>query len=209
MSAFNDITSSTFHFVVVTALGTNAGLVYWYDRENNVLERQWCPDRSTPIAKVALIESVEYMLAAGNVDGGITIFQVSTRKESLHFLSHIVTLCPLSFLKIPLGVDPSIFPIPRISEESKPEVSLFHIQNCHRRQISALEWSKNGMKLFSGDQEGKVTSTKRIAANSNFNLSHFFLLFRFLFTSWMFSASRLVPRNCSRNAIPALSGSTT
>ena len=59
------------------ALGTNAGLVYWYDREEDVLHRLWCSDRRTPVAKVALVETVELMLAAGNEAGEITIFQVS------------------------------------------------------------------------------------------------------------------------------------
>ena len=58
------------------ALGTNAGLVYWYDRKEDVLHRLWCADRKTPITRLALVESVELMLAAGNREGCLTIFQI-------------------------------------------------------------------------------------------------------------------------------------
>ena len=58
------------------ALGTNAGLVYWYDRKEDVLHRLWCADRKTAITRLALVESVELMLAAGNSEGCLTIFQI-------------------------------------------------------------------------------------------------------------------------------------
>ena len=58
------------------ALGTNVGLVYWYDRLENELTRLWCPDRETPISAIALVETVEFLLAAGDAKGKITIFQV-------------------------------------------------------------------------------------------------------------------------------------
>ena len=58
------------------ALGTNAGLVYWYDREEDALHRLWCADRKTAITRLALVESVELMLAAGNKEGCLTIFQI-------------------------------------------------------------------------------------------------------------------------------------
>lgn len=58
-------------------LGTNAGLVYWYDRQKQDLERLWCEDRVSPITHVALVETVDFMVAAGNKEGGLAIFQVS------------------------------------------------------------------------------------------------------------------------------------
>ena len=58
------------------ALGTNAGLVYWYDRAEDVLHRLWCADRKTAVTRLALVESVELMLAAGNREGSLTIFQI-------------------------------------------------------------------------------------------------------------------------------------
>ena len=58
------------------ALGTNAGLVYWYDRKEDILHRLWCADRKTAVTRLALVESVELMLAVGNREGCITIFQI-------------------------------------------------------------------------------------------------------------------------------------
>ena len=58
------------------ALGTNAGLVYWYDRKEDVLHRLWCADRKAAVTRLALVESVELMLAVGNREGCITIFQI-------------------------------------------------------------------------------------------------------------------------------------
>ncbi len=58
------------------ALGTNAGLVYWYDRREDVLHRLWCADRRTEVTRLAIVETVEILVAVGNAQGCITVFQV-------------------------------------------------------------------------------------------------------------------------------------
>lgn len=124
------------------ALGTNAGLVYWYDRGQDVLQRLWCSNRRTPITKVCLVETVDLMLAVGNQDGCITIFQ------------------------IPRPLDKTIHPpLLRQTSESLAGVNgegseFFSIPGIHTKPIKALAWSKNGMRLFSGDENGQVSLTE-------------------------------------------------
>ncbi len=129
--------------------------VYWYDRERDKLTRLWCSDRRTPLTKLALVETVDLMLAAGSEAGVVTVFQ------------------------IPKPVDAALFPMgeagrgePPAKEESdsapvKPSggallgvgiagAEMFTISGTHQATVTALEWSRNGMRLFSGDVQGKV-----------------------------------------------------
>ncbi len=39
---------------------------------------------------------------------------------------------------------------------------MFTISGVHRRAISAIEWSRNGMRLFTGDEEGQVSTVHTI-----------------------------------------------
>lgn len=36
----------------------------------------------------------------------------------------------------------------------------YTIGNLHKSQITAIEWSKNGMRLFSGDKNGVIIMTE-------------------------------------------------
>ncbi len=38
-----------------------------------------------------------------------------------------------------------------------PGAEMFTIAGAHRTAVTALEWSRNGMRLFSGDAEGQVS----------------------------------------------------
>lgn len=66
------------------------------------------------------------------------------------------------------GGNVSIFQIPKSHPESLPEnlkprskqIEKYVVANLHNNQITALEWSKNGMKLFSGDKNGCVVFTE-------------------------------------------------
>lgn len=61
-----------------------------------------------------------------------------------------------------------IFQIPKSHPENLPEklkpknkqVERYNVTGMHKGAISALEWSKNGMKLFSGDKNGLVILTE-------------------------------------------------
>lgn len=62
----------------------------------------------------------------------------------------------------------SIFQIPKLPPDSLPDnlkpknkqVERYTVSEMHTGPISALEWSKNGMKLFSGDKNGMVVLTE-------------------------------------------------
>lgn len=62
----------------------------------------------------------------------------------------------------------NIFQIPKSHPENLPEklkpknkqVERYSVADMHKGAISALEWSKNGMKLFSGDKNGLVILTE-------------------------------------------------
>lgn len=73
------------------------------------------------------------MVACGGHDGSINIFQVPK--------SH------------PDSIPESLKP-----KGKQPEI--YTISDLHKSPISAIEWSKNGMKLFSGDQMGCVVLTE-------------------------------------------------
>lgn len=62
----------------------------------------------------------------------------------------------------------SIFQIPKSHPDNIPEnllpknkqVERYTVTDLHKSQITSIEWSKNGMKLFSGDQNGCVVLTE-------------------------------------------------
>lgn len=62
----------------------------------------------------------------------------------------------------------TIFQIPKSHPETLPEslrpkskqVEKYLVTELHKGPITALEWSKNGMKLFSGDKNGLVILTE-------------------------------------------------
>lgn len=62
----------------------------------------------------------------------------------------------------------SVFQVPKSHPETLPEslrrdtrnVERYTVSELHSSSISALKWSKNGMKLFSGDKHGHVVLTE-------------------------------------------------
>lgn len=76
---------------------------------------------------------MDYMVACGNTEGQITIFQIPK--------SHPDTL-------------------PDNLKPKSKQVERYTVSDLHTSAITTLEWSKNGMKLFSGDQNGLVVLTE-------------------------------------------------
>eukprot|EP00090_Calanus_glacialis_P016034 TRINITY_DN25151_c0_g1_i1.p1 TRINITY_DN25151_c0_g1~~TRINITY_DN25151_c0_g1_i1.p1 ORF type:complete len:1282 (+),score=279.61 TRINITY_DN25151_c0_g1_i1:471-4316(+) len=110
------------------ALGTSCGSVYWYDRKGDTLQRLDCWT-STRVSCLQLVETVDIMLAVGSYEGEVAIFQ------------------------IPKPVQPGIgaaFP------GTAQNIQHFSIRGVHARSITALSWSLNGQRLFSGDKSGTV-----------------------------------------------------
>ncbi|XP_063216137.1 tectonin beta-propeller repeat-containing protein 2 isoform X2 [Bacillus rossius redtenbacheri] len=118
-------------FLVV---GTNLGLVYWYNRTTCDLQRLRCENTSAVVTCVKVISTVDYMVAAGNEQGVVTVFQVP---------------------KTP----PDSLPDSMKLKKNK-QVERYTISGLHTTAVTAIEWSMNGMKLFSGDRNGIVVLTE-------------------------------------------------
>lgn len=116
------------------AIGTNCGLVYWFDRETGDLQRLRCENVYSSITCLRVISTVDYMVAAGNNQGVVTVFQIPKN--------------------LPESLPDSLKP------KQKKQVERYNIGGLHNSTVSSVEWSKNGMKLFSGDQDGLVVLTE-------------------------------------------------
>ncbi|XP_063386040.1 WD repeat-containing protein CG11141 [Cydia fagiglandana] len=116
------------------ALGTNVGLVYWYDRKKGNIQRLRCEAAATPITFVKIVNTVDYMVGAGNAAGQVTVFQIPKEHPE----------------NIPDTLKPKV----------EPKVERYTISDLHKAKITAIEWSKNGMRLFSGDKNGVIIMTE-------------------------------------------------
>ncbi|KAH1010457.1 hypothetical protein HUJ05_004750 [Dendroctonus ponderosae] len=114
-------------------IGTNVGVVFWYDRKTTNLQRLRCENSTSPIRVVKAVSTVDYMVACGNKEGGITIFQIPK--------SHPEAL-------------------PESLKPQQKQVERYTVADLHNSPITALEWSKNGIKLFSGDKAGSIVLTE-------------------------------------------------
>ena len=80
------------------------------------------------------------------------------------YLIQLILLKYLFSPQIPRPLDPSLFPSgqpepadPALTNAFSPgAVEVFPIAGVHRAEVTALEWSPNGMRLFSGDAKGEV-----------------------------------------------------
>uniref|UniRef100_A0A1I8PQD9 WD repeat-containing protein CG11141 n=1 Tax=Stomoxys calcitrans TaxID=35570 RepID=A0A1I8PQD9_STOCA len=115
------------------ALGSDAGIVFWYNRYTGVIQKLKAESNSR-ITCVKVVNSVEYMVAAGNSTGQVDIFQI---QKELPADLNLVAPCT----------------------KSKP-IERYSIRDLHQSTISCCEWSKNGMKLYSGDRQGVVVLTE-------------------------------------------------
>lgn len=124
-------------------LGTNVGLVYLAHLPSVNLMRLKCENHLSPVSSVASVRTVDDMIAAGTVDGTITIFQLPrvTSIPGAHssFSSNSGILRSKGMTAV------------------QPSVKRFTVGNIHNVKITSLTWSRNGMRLFSGDAEGVVS----------------------------------------------------
>ncbi|KPI94534.1 WD repeat-containing protein CG11141 [Papilio xuthus] len=116
------------------ALGTNVGLVYWYDRKKGNIQRLRCEASTSPITYVKIVNTVDYMVGAGNAAGQVTVFQIPKEHPE----------------NIPDTLKPKV----------EPKVERYTIGDLHKSKITSIEWSKNGMRLFSGDKSGVIIMTE-------------------------------------------------
>uniref|UniRef100_A0A182P9E6 WD repeat-containing protein 55 homolog n=1 Tax=Anopheles epiroticus TaxID=199890 RepID=A0A182P9E6_9DIPT len=115
------------------ALGTNVGLVFWYNRKSGAIERLATDSGSQELACVRIASTVEYMVAAGCRAGQVNIFQIPKTPPP--------DVCAELLLK------------------AKP-IERYTVRGLHRAGVCELVWSKNGMRLFSGDTGGAVVLTE-------------------------------------------------
>lgn len=85
-----------------------------------------------------MVSSVEYLIAAGDDQGSVFIFQIP--KDIPQDL--------LNLGGMPLGSN-----VPNKQRS-------YNVRNLHQGPVRCLEWSKNGMKLFSGDKSGNIVLTE-------------------------------------------------
>ncbi|XP_043484940.1 WD repeat-containing protein CG11141 isoform X2 [Leptopilina heterotoma] len=116
------------------AIGTNHGLVYWFNRENGEIQKLRCENVNTVITCIRVISTVDYMVAVGNDQGIVTVFQIPKQPPD----------------SLPESLKP----------KQKKQVERYNIAGLHKSTVTAVDWSKNGMKLFSGDQDGLVVFTE-------------------------------------------------
>ncbi|KAK3921074.1 WD repeat-containing protein [Frankliniella fusca] len=116
------------------AIGTNHGLVYWYNRCTNELQRLRCENTMCTITCVSVTSTVDFMIAAGTSTGVVSVFLVP---------------------KAAPDNIPELF-----KTSSKKQVERYTVVDLHCSPITAVEWSPNGMKLFSGDQRGVIVLTE-------------------------------------------------
>lgn len=116
------------------ALGTNVGLVYWYDRKKGNIQRLRCEASTSPITYVKIVSTVDYMVGAGNAAGQVTVFQIPKEHPE----------------NVPETFKPKV----------EPKVERYTIGELHKSKVTAIEWSKNGMRLFSGDHDGVIIMTE-------------------------------------------------
>ncbi|XP_022123297.2 WD repeat-containing protein CG11141 [Pieris rapae] len=116
------------------ALGTNVGLVYWYDRKKGNIQRLRCEASTSPITYVKIVSTVDYMVGAGNATGQVTVFQIPKEHPE----------------NVPDTFKPKV----------EPKVERYTIGDLHKSKITSIEWSKNGMRLFSGDKDGVIIMTE-------------------------------------------------
>uniref|UniRef100_A0A1I8N152 HPS5-like beta-propeller domain-containing protein n=1 Tax=Musca domestica TaxID=7370 RepID=A0A1I8N152_MUSDO len=115
------------------ALGSDAGIVFWYNRYSGQIQKLKSENTSR-ITCVKIVNSVEYMVAAGNSTGQVSVFQI---QKELPADLNLVAPCT----------------------KAKP-IERYTIRDLHQSPISCCEWSKNGMKLYSGDRNGVVVLTE-------------------------------------------------
>uniref|UniRef100_A0A182MXY1 WD repeat-containing protein 55 homolog n=1 Tax=Anopheles dirus TaxID=7168 RepID=A0A182MXY1_9DIPT len=115
------------------ALGTDVGLVFWYNRKSGAVERLATDGGSQELSCVRIASTVEYMVAVGCRAGQVNIFQIPKTPPP--------DVCAELLLK------------------AKP-IERYTVRGLHRASVCELVWSKNGMRLFSGDSGGAVVLTE-------------------------------------------------
>ncbi|KAK7104074.1 hypothetical protein V1264_018848 [Littorina saxatilis] len=115
------------------------------------------------------IDANEHFIALGT-NIGLT-FLYGRKDQTVQRLKSEVSNEVITCIKLHHGVDHQlatgmasgslcIFLIPSYISQHKKQLQKFDVRSVHRHYITCVEWSTNGMKLFSGDKTGHVVVTE-------------------------------------------------
>ncbi|XP_066901828.1 tectonin beta-propeller repeat-containing protein 2 isoform X2 [Halyomorpha halys] len=113
-------------------LGSNCGTCFWYDRGTHYVQHLRPEKGANAITCVKVVSTVDFMVACGDNTGIVSIFKIP---KSLENFSGSGT---------------------NISQK----IERYTVDGLHKTTVTALEWSMNGQKLFSGDSDGVVVFTE-------------------------------------------------
>lgn len=113
-------------------LGSNCGTCFWYDRGTHYVQQLRPEKGANAITCVKVVSTVDFMVACGDNTGIVSIF------------------------KIPKSLDNFNGSGTNISQK----IERYTVDGLHKTIVTSLEWSMNGQKLFSGDNDGVVVFTE-------------------------------------------------
>ncbi|KAK7481188.1 hypothetical protein BaRGS_00027621 [Batillaria attramentaria] len=115
------------------------------------------------------IDADEHFIALGT-NIGLT-FLYNRKDQSMQRLKAETSSDVITCVKLHSGMDHqlatgmasgtlSIFLIPGFISLHKKQLQKFEVKSVHRHYVTCVEWSTNGMKLYSGDKTGHVVCTE-------------------------------------------------
>ncbi|KAJ6661900.1 hypothetical protein lerEdw1_013071 [Lerista edwardsae] len=138
------------------AVGSSIGMLYLYCRHLNQMKKYNFEGKSESITVVKLLSCFDDLVAVGTASGKIAVFQLvsSLPGRNKQLGGKGVGLD----LQLSVGEIISDGMASKILEpmESLEQLRRFNVSGIHKSSITALAWSPNGMKLFSGDDKGKI-----------------------------------------------------
>lgn len=112
---------------------------------------------NSKITSIQVISTVDYMVAAGNEHGVVTVFQIPKNPPD----SLPDSLKPKQKKQVNYRNIDSCYKInTHLTIVCLFQVERYSISGLHNAAVTSVEWSKNGMKLFSGDKNGLVVLTE-------------------------------------------------
>lgn len=109
-------------------------LAFGTDKDNDLMHNFFL-QTNAEITCIGIVSTVDFMIACGHEDGQISIFQIPK-------------------------LYPELLPDSLKSECTTRKSERYTVTEIHSSPISSLEWTTNGMKLFSGDKNGLVVLTE-------------------------------------------------